>query len=85
MIDLSHALPLTKQAHLLDLSRSSLCYQPVGLSELDLALMAAVDELHLKFPFYGQRRLKDELLALGHELGREHVGTLMRRMGIEAL
>ncbi len=51
MTDRSHPLPLTHQARLLDLSRSSLYYQPVGTSDEDLALMAAIDEIHLELPF----------------------------------
>jgi len=85
MIDKDHHLSLTRQAELLDLSRSSLYYEPVGVSETDLLLMAALDELHLKFPFYGSRRLLDELLGLGFIIGRDHVRTLMRRMGLVAL
>ena len=85
MIDSTHPLSLTKQASLLDLSRSSLYYEPVGTSEADLLVMAALDELHLEFPFYGSRRLVDELLGLGFAIGRDHVRTLMRTMGMMAL
>jgi putative transposase len=85
MIDRSHPLPIAGQARLLDLSRSSLYYQPVGTSEHDLALMATIDEIHLKPPFFGSRRLREEVLDRGFEVGREHVATLMRRMGIEPL
>jgi len=85
MIDRNHPLPLARQARLLDLSRSSLYYEPVGPSDRDLALMAAMDEIHLQFPFYGSRRIKDELRDRGLQVGRQHVSTLMRRMGIEPL
>jgi len=74
---------ITRQAELLGLSRSSLYYEPVGVSETDLLLMATMDDLHLKFPFYGSRRLLDELLGLGFVVGRDHVRTLMRRMGLD--
>jgi putative transposase len=85
MIDKAHSLPLARQAELLDLSRSSLYYRPAATSEPDLALMAALDKIHLKLPFYGIRRLRGELLTQGFTVGRAHVATLMRRMGIEAL
>ena len=85
MIDKTHALSLTRQAHLLDLCRSSLYCEPAGVSEVDLLLMAAMDELHLKLPFYGSRRLVDELRDLGFAVGRDHVSTLMRTMGMAAL
>jgi putative transposase len=70
---------------LLDLSRSSVYYTPRPLSERDLALMRRIDELHLLAPFYGARKLSAQLRREGHEVGRRHVTTLMRRMGIEAL
>jgi putative transposase len=85
MIDRAHPVSVTTQAELLGFSRSSVYYEPVGTSTSDLALMAALDEIHLKLPFYGARRLRDELVDRGFGVGREHVGTLMRRMGIEAL
>jgi putative transposase len=85
MIDRDRPLPVSKQAVILDLSRSSLYYEPAGISERDLALMAAMDEIHLRLPFYGSRRIKDELLDRGFPVGRQHVATLMRQMGIEPL
>jgi len=85
MIDKGHALSLTQQVRLLALSRSSLYYEPVGTSKSDLALMAAIDEVHLELPFYGARRLRDELREKGFTVGREHTSTLMRRMGMAAL
>jgi putative transposase len=51
----------------------------------DLILMRRIDELHLKHPFYGARRLAQQLVRDGYEVGRVYVATLMRRMGIEAL
>ncbi|SEF06304.1 putative transposase [Rhizobiales bacterium GAS188] len=47
MIDRSHDLPLTRQARVLKLSRSSLYYQPHPVSAADLAIMRRIDELHL--------------------------------------
>ena len=85
MIDRGHRLPLTRQGQILGLSRASLYYEAVPLSVLDLELMRLIDEIHLKYPFYGVRRVRNELRDLGHDVGRQHVGTLMRRMGISAL
>ena len=47
--------------------------------------MRRLDELHLQQPFYGSRKLTRELQKEGHDVGRRHVVTLMRRMGIEAI
>jgi putative transposase len=85
MIDRGAKVPVKRQAELLDLSRSSVYYTPRPLSERDLMLMRRIDELHLELPFYGSRKLADRLRREGHEVGRRHVSTLMRRMGIEAL
>ena len=78
MIDKTHLLPVKTQAELLDLSRSSVYYEPVGTSERDLVLMAAIDEIHLALPFYGARRIAGELRDRGFHVGRQHVATLMR-------
>jgi putative transposase len=85
MIDRSHELPLRRQAELLRLSRSSLYYQPCPVSPADLAIMRRMDELHLEHPFAGSRMLRDILRAEGVQIGRAHVITLMRKMGIEAI
>lgn len=85
MIDREHGLPVSRQATLLGLSRSSVYYRPVPISDADLALMRRIDELHLEHPFAGSRMLKRMLCNEGLEVGRRHVRTLMRRMGIEAL
>jgi putative transposase len=85
MIDRTHGLPVTRQAQLLDLSRSSVYYRAVPVSASDLALMRRIDELHLEHPFAGSRMLKKLLCAEGFDVGRTHVRTLMRRMGVEAI
>ena len=85
MIDRSHTLSLARQAEELGISRSSLYFDPQAISAADLALMRRMDELHLEFPFAGSRMLRDLLVAEGFTVGRLHVATLMKRMGIEAL
>ena len=74
-----------RQCELLDMCRSSLYYTPRPVSAADLTLMRALDELHLKYPFLGARRLAQMLMREGFEVGRRHVTTLMRLMGIEAI
>ena len=70
---------------MLKVSRGSVYYLPKPVSEADLALMRRIDELHLKHPFMGARILRDQLAREDIHVGRRHIGTLMRRMGIEAL
>jgi putative transposase len=85
MIDRQHDLPITKQAEVLCISRGSIYYLPRPVPEADLASMRRLDRLHLEFPFAGSRMLRGLLAADGCKIGRRHVKTLMRRMGIEAL
>jgi putative transposase len=85
MIDRAHDLPITKQAEALNISRGSVYYLPRPVSDADLAIMRRLDRLHLEYPFAGSRMLRGLLAAEGCKIGRRHVKTLMRRMGIEAL
>ena len=85
MIDRSHGLPLTRQAQLLQLGRSSLYYEPCPVSAGDLVIMRRIDALHLEYPFAGSRMLRDLLRGEGFEIGRQAVRTMMKRMGVEAI
>ena len=85
MIDGDHGLSVAKQAKALGISRGSVYYSPRAVSPADLAIMRRMDELHLDFPFAGSRMLRDLLNREGIEVGRRHVTTLMKRMGIAAL
>jgi len=85
MIDPEHKLPISKQTKILQISRSSVYYQPRPVSEADLWLMRRIDELHLSYPFAGRRMLRDLLRQQGLEVGRRHVKTLMKRICIEAI
>jgi len=85
MVDPQAELSVRRQCELLRVSRSGLYYEPVPTSAEELALMRRIDELHLKHPFYGSRKLSHELRAEGHEANRKRVQRLMRLMGLEAL
>jgi len=85
MIDREHDLPLTRQAEILGISRGSLYYKLKDIPQADLELMREIDRLHLEYPFAGARMLRDMLRDRSYHIGRRHVATLMRRMGIEAL
>ena len=85
MIERNGVLSIKRQAKLLALGRSSVYYTPRGTSQRDLVLMRRLDKLHLQWPFYGSRKLHRELLKDGHEIGRRHVVTLMRKMGIQVI
>lgn len=85
MIDRNAKLSLSRQARVLGISRGSIYYQPQPVGDADLKLMHRIDQLHMEFPFAGSRMLKGLLVQEGFVVGRLHVATLKKRMGIEAL
>jgi len=55
------------------------------MPEADLALMRRIDEIHLRLPFYGSRKIRDQLQREGSKVNRKKVQRLMRLMGIAAI
>ncbi len=78
-------LSLSRQCDILSISRSSFYYTPRGESAEHLALMRRIDELFLKYPFYGSRQMVRQLRREGIFVGRHRVRRLMRLMGLEAI
>jgi putative transposase len=76
---------IRRQCELLSLSRSTLYYEPQGVSSEELVFMRLIDELFLKTPFYGSRKMAEALRRLGHLVNRKRVQRLMRLMGLEAI
>jgi len=85
MIDRKHPLSISKRAKAVSISQGSSYYLPRSVSDFDLNLMRRIDQLHLEYPFAGSRMLRDQLKQEGYAVGRTHVVTLMRKMGVEAL
>jgi putative transposase len=85
MIDRNHELSVKRQAELVGVSRGQVYYLARATSEADQQLMKRIDAIHLEHPFAGSRMLRDLLGREGFTVGRRHVATLMKRMGIEAL
>ncbi len=78
-------LGLSQQCRVLAIGRSSFYYAPRGESAESLALMRRIDELFLKYPFYGSRQMVRQLRREGVGVGRHRVRRLMRLMGLEAI
>ena len=76
---------LVRQADAAGIARSTVYYLPRPVSADDLALMTLIDRIHTEFPFAGSRMLRGLVAFNGCKVGRRHVKTLMKRMGIEAL
>lgn len=75
---------MRRQCELLLVSRSSVYYEPVGPDEEELALMRRIDELHLKHPFFGSRKITQTLKSGGTVINRKRIQRLMRLMGLES-
>jgi putative transposase len=78
-------LSLSRQCEVLSISRSSFYHAPMGESPETLALMRRIDELFLKYPFYGSRQMARQLRRESVRVGRHRVRRLMRLMGLAAI
>jgi putative transposase len=85
MIKGHQRLSVSRQCHLLAVPRSSVYARPRGVSAADVELMRQLDELYLQWPFYGSRRLCEELCQRGERVNRKRVRRLMRLMGLRAV
>ncbi len=79
------AFSFRQQCHLLGLNRSSVYYQPRGVSALDLELMRVLDEQYTQTPFYGVKRMTAYLRRKGYCVNPKRVRRLLRLMGLEAV
>lgn len=85
MVEPDGVLSIRRQCELLSVSRSGWYYEPSPVNAEELALMRRIDELHLKYPFYGSRKISRQLQAEGRIVNRKHVQRLMQRMELIAL
>ena len=76
---------MVRQCQLLDISRSGLYYEPVGVSDEDLNLMKLIDKQYMATPFYGARKMAVWLKSECHRVNRKHVRRLMQLMGLRAI
>ncbi len=84
-IKAKQGLSVTRQCHLLAVPRSSAYGKSQDVSTADIDLMRQLDELSLKWPFYGSRRLCGELQQQGYRVNRQRIQRLMRKMGLRAI
>ena len=78
-------LPLTTQAQLLSLNRSSLYYVPIAPSPAEVALKHRIDEIYTQWPFYGVRRITAQLRREGRQINHKAVARHMHEMGLAAI
>jgi len=80
-----HKLPIVRQCRILQLARSGVYRQPVQDRDRNQDLKRLIKEIHSKYPFFGSRKMTDELCDSGFRIGRCAVRTLMRKMNIKAV
>ncbi len=85
MVDRKDSLSVTRQCELLGLPRSTFYHTPMSVTDEELKLMTLIDRCHLKYPFYGSRRIRDWLEDQGHRVNRKRLQRLMRTMDIAVL
>lgn len=78
-------LSVSRQCKLLEISRSSWYYEPLGESAENLELMRLIDEQFMESPSYGVRQMARYLRRKGHWVNRKRVWRLMRKMGLMAI
>ena len=66
-------LTVVRRCELLDVARSTAYYEAAAVSDDDLLAMRLIDETHLRLPFYGSRRIRDELEEQGHWVNRKRM------------
>ena len=85
LIDPGYDISIRRQCELFKVNRSGYYYRPHPTSDDDVELMRQIDEIYLELPFYGSRRIPDELATRGFRVNRKRCQRLMRTMGIQAV
>lgn len=85
MIQPNAELSIARQAELLDVSRSSVYYQPKPDSTEELDLLKRLDEIFTENPMYGSRRMQAMLKRDGILVGRRRIRRLMKKLGLWAI
>jgi putative transposase len=86
MVDREDVIPLSWQAEVIGVSRSSLYYKPAPPSAMDLLVKMVIDHIYTRHPIYGSRRISRTLRDdYGLDVGRRAAATHMAEMGLEAI
>lgn len=80
-----NGISIRRQCELLNLSRNNLYYKPKPLSANEQLILNKVDEIYTEHPYYGSRRMQEELLELEIAVGRQKIRKFYRLLGLEAV
>jgi len=78
-------LSIRRQCDLVEISRSTVYYKPMGESQENLQIMRLMDEEFHKYPTHGVIQMQDFLFALLFRVNHKRIRRLLRKMGIMAL
>jgi putative transposase len=89
-IDPHRLLPISHQAQLLGISRGSFYYQPLPVSQEELAIKNLIDEIYTKRPFFGVRKMTVEINQQRKEaqqakVNHKRIARYMQEMGLQAI
>lgn len=83
MVDPGLEISISQQCEIAGLSRSSFYYEPVEkITPQEIEVMHAIDRIYTEYPFFGHRRIYDELKEQGFEIGRDRTLDYMQEMGL---
>lgn len=85
MVESGADLSIRSQCELLSVGRAGFYYEAVPQDAEELEVMRRIDEIHLKWPFYGARKVSQQLRVEGRPINRKRVRRLMRLMGLEGM
>jgi len=76
-------LSVQKQCALLDFNRSSYYYQPIQLPQRKLSILREIDNIYTEIPFFGYRKVHQQLLENGFKVGVNQVANYMKELGLK--
>jgi len=86
LVSRADSVSLTQQAKNLKVARQSLYYQPAATSQEEIDIKNQIDEIYTKWPFYGYRKITNELVKTRKEtINHKRVARYMREMGLQAI
>lgn len=86
MVDKTHKrLSTVRQCELLGISRSGFYHEPRGVRKRHLDIVKAIDRIHTSYPFFGFRRIRNELRRDNIFVGKKLVIRLMKLMAIDVI
>ena len=85
MLDAMHEkLSIREQCRIMAMPRSRYYYQSRPVM-LDMKIADEIDRIYTKRPYYGSRRIREEMKRLGYVIGRGRIRRYMTLMGYRAI